>query len=100
MEAERGALAETANAPAPAMEAQTSEPEGDAGKLVVETVIVETVSAEPPTVETEITVPEPASAHVLATPANDVAQEPAVRPIVIGGSEAPPAEKKRGWWRR
>jgi hypothetical protein len=31
--------------------------------------------------------------------ANDVAPEPAVRPIIIGSGEEP-AEKKRGWWRR
>jgi ribonuclease E len=39
-------------------------------------------------------------APAIAAPANDVAQEPAIRPIVIGTDEAPPVEKKRGWWRR
>jgi hypothetical protein len=34
-------------------------------------------------------------------PANDVAPEPLIKPIVIGGVEdAPEAVKKRGWWRR
>ncbi|MGH7153064.1 MAG: hypothetical protein ACREF3_03970, partial [Acetobacteraceae bacterium] len=32
--------------------------------------------------------------------ANDPAAEPAVKPIVIGAEETPPAERKRGWWRR
>jgi ribonuclease E len=46
--------------------------------------------------------PEPIAAPepVLATPANDVVQDPAIMPIVIGSTDSPPAEKKRGWWRR
>jgi hypothetical protein len=28
-----------------------------------------------------------------------VVEAPAIRPIVIGSAEAPPVEKKRGWWR-
>ena len=50
--------------------------------------------------------PEPASAEPVVVeseppvPANDVVAGPAVKPIVIGSEEEPPAERKRGWWRR
>jgi len=53
---------------------------------------------------------EPRSESVVPTPANDVmaddafaeptAAEPAVRPILVGEGGEPPAERKRGWWRR
>jgi len=33
-------------------------------------------------------------------PANDVVSGPMVQPIVIGSESVPPAERKRGWWRR
>ena len=64
--------------------------------------------------------PEPAGEPLLAKaeaptieppkPANDTtaeiaipqppASDPVVKPILIGGEGEPPAEKKRGWWRR
>jgi ribonuclease E len=46
--------------------------------------------------------PEPAVAVAEAAPepANDVIAEPAIKPIVIGSGDEPPAQKKRGWWRR
>ena len=55
----------------------------------------EPVAPEPAAMEPAAT--EPASAEPAA--ANDAA-EPLVKPIVVGGPEAPPVEKKRGWWRR
>jgi ribonuclease E len=105
------------------------EAEGPAtGDLPVETVPVETVPVETVLVETVVAEPEPAAepmvaepphpepAHAepaqaelaitdasepaVATPANDELPEPAIRPIVIGSTETPPGEKKRGWWRR
>ncbi|MDR3538475.1 MAG: ribonuclease E/G, partial [Acetobacteraceae bacterium] len=53
--------------------------------------------------------PEPAFVGPQATPvdaatppvaANDATSEPAIKPIMIGSADAPPGEKKRGWWRR
>jgi ribonuclease E len=41
-------------------------------------------------------VPEPEP--VVA--ANDIAPEPAIKPIIIGGEQDVVVEKKRGWWRR
>ena len=32
--------------------------------------------------------------------ANDVASEPAIKPIIIGREQEVVLEKKRGWWRR
>ena len=32
--------------------------------------------------------------------ANDAAPAPLNQPIVLDGDAAPPAERKRGWWRR
>jgi ribonuclease E len=68
---------------------------------------------EPPTPDAvSNTEPEPATAlepmfvPALAEPVMETAAsntnepEPAVRPILIGESDAPIAQKKRGWWRR
>jgi hypothetical protein len=50
--------------------------------------------------------PEPVAAEPVLvestppTPANDAVAGPAVKPIVIGSGDEPPAERKRGWWRR
>jgi ribonuclease E len=44
--------------------------------------------------------PDPEPEPAMAAPANDVVEAPLIRPIVIGSAEAPPVEKKRGWWRR
>jgi ribonuclease E len=60
-----------------------------------ESVAPEPVALEPVALEPVAPEPEP----VLAAPANDVVEAPAIRPIVIGSTEAPPVEKKRGWWR-
>jgi ribonuclease E len=103
-----------------AMEPVVAEPPVEAAveTVMVETVVTETVvteaipepesvAAAPAAVEPEMAAPAQAElaiaeepAPAIAEPANDVAQEPAIRPIVIGTDEAPPAEKKRGWWRR
>jgi len=40
----------------------------------------------------------PAEAPPEAEAANDAG--PVVKPILIGAETEPPAEKKRGWWRR
>jgi ribonuclease E len=90
---------------------------------VVVTAEPEPAQAAAPEVATE---PEPAPAIVLAKPelahaeaagaepepsppalepepvvaADDVASEPAVKPIIIGGEQDVVVEKKRGWWRR
>ncbi len=45
--------------------------------------------------------PAPAAPDAPPTPANDSpVVEPAVQPILIDAAAAPPAERKRGWWRR
>ncbi len=53
----------------------------------------------------DVMVTEAAGVSAVATPAepapvaaNDTA--PLIKPIVIGSEDAPPVEKKRGWWRR
>jgi ribonuclease E len=43
--------------------------------------------------------PEPAP-EPAAVPANDLAPEPLVKPILVGAEQEPVVEKKRGWWRR
>ncbi len=48
--------------------------------------------------EPEVLAPEPELETVIA--ANDVAAEPAIKPIIIGGEQEVVLEKKRGWWRR
>jgi ribonuclease E len=45
-------------------------------------------------------VPASASEAIQVEVANDVAPEPAIRPIIIGSGEEMVVEKKRGWWRR
>ena len=71
------------------------------------------------TTQAEAAGAEPAPAIVLAEPeptpaapeplppepepvvaANDIAPEPAIKPIIIGGEQDVVLEKKRGWWRR
>ena len=77
------------------------------------------VLAEPEPTQAEAAGPEPAPAIVLAEPeptpaapeplppepepvvaANDIAPEPTIKPIIIGGEQDVVLEKKRGWWRR
>jgi ribonuclease E len=56
-------------------------------------------SAEPTPVS-EVPPTEPLAPPEPPAPANDQEAAPAIRPILIGAEEAPPVEKKRGWWRR
>ena len=97
---------------APAEEAVVARP--DTLAEPVPEPVPEPVSVAPqyvdagPAAETRVADPEPevAAAEPVATaptpvPANDVAPEPLVKPIVIGGLEdTPEVAKKRGWWRR
>jgi ribonuclease E len=53
-----------------------------------------------PAPELEPVAAEPVAASEPLFPANDVAAEPVVKPILIGGEQDVVAEKKRGWWRR
>ena len=58
-------------------------------------------AASPPTV----TAPEAIAPPIEYAPETPAAApepepEPAIKPIVIGAEPEPPAEKKRGWWRR
>ncbi len=39
-------------------------------------------------------------AAIAADQAAEAPRGPAVQPVVIGGSEAAPAQRKRGWWKR
>ena len=87
---------EAAIAPPPAPKSQ---PEADATAAAA---TPETESAVPPP---PIPAPEPATPPIDHTPQMPVAApepepEPAIKPIVIGAEPEPPAEKKRGWWRR
>jgi ribonuclease E len=117
------AAAEIVNtaAPEPAGEQQVAEPEAPAAS---ESGIAPEPAPEPAIVEPEAAaaepaVPEPAAAEPVATepaaaeppPPEPVAAEPAapepppenenaIKPIVIGSPDEPPAPPKRGWWRR
>jgi ribonuclease E len=92
------------------VEQQAERPAAPQPPATEETVLAETPVAEPVAAESAapepvthqppepVPVPEPEPEPVLAEPANDVVEAPAIRPIVIGSDE--PVEKKRGWWRR
>ncbi len=57
---------------------------------------LEPVASEPMAAESAPAAPP---VYADADVANDVAAEPAVKPILVGSGEEP-AERKRGWWRR
>jgi ribonuclease E len=97
--------------PARAAAAEVAAPEPEPAPAIV--------LAEPEPKQAEAAAPEPAPAIVLAEPeptqaapeplppepepvvaANDIAPEPAIKPIIIGGEQDVVLEKKRGWWRR
>jgi ribonuclease E len=104
----------SASGPAPSapLSAEIEEP------LAPEPGVPETVQPEPEILNTAA--PEPAgevlgaqleqAAGSLPTPANDTtaedgtrppsSAEPLIKPILVGASGEPPAEPKRGWWRR
>ena len=71
----------------------------------VEAAMPEPVTAEPQPAHEDpvVSAPEPAPPASEPEPviaANDIAPEPAVKPIIIGSEETAVVEKKRGWWRR
>ena len=71
-------------------------------------VVVQPAVVEPVAAAAVPAVTEPVAAPVVAEPAQPaapVAPEgpvvgPAVRPVVLGQDDVPPAPPKRGWWRR
>jgi ribonuclease E len=70
----------------------TGAPEPD----VTNTGAAEPVAPEPMAADPAL---EAALAHTAPDVANDLAPEPAIKPILVGGDEEP-AERKRGWWRK
>jgi ribonuclease E len=61
---------------------------------------VEPTPVETPVVEASIEEPPPVAAPAPEPPAAEPTSEPLIKPIVIGAEDTPPAERKRGWWRR
>jgi hypothetical protein len=55
---------------------------------------------EPAAVLEPMFAPAHAEPVMEAAASNTNEPEPAIRPILIGESDAPIAQKKRGWWRR
>jgi ribonuclease E len=101
------AVVETRNEAAPAEHA----PEADVAAQpqgLAESVAVSPVAAEPATPDAEALAPPPdshATQHPLPEPvAESAAPEPppapVIQPIVIGATDLPPTERKKGWWRR
>ena len=94
--------------PVPALPVMAeADPQSDVDQALADALAI------PPTPEpASYTEPEPATAlePMFAPPHTEPVMEaaasntnepdPAVRPILIGESEAPVAQKKRGWWRR
>jgi ribonuclease E len=102
------AITETTTEPAPetALEPVPDTAPEPAAEIV-NTTAPEPASIEPVAdpvpapAEPDITVePVPVMAEAPPVAANDAAPEPLVKPIMIGSADAPPVEKKRGWWRR
>ncbi len=102
--------AETSAVPEPVagLEPENSPLPEDAAPLPAAVIEAPTAESEPapaameaPDAGPQPTPPEPAAVEpVPLVAANDVIAEPAVKPIIVGASEASIAEKKRGWWRR
>ncbi len=93
---EDAAPAITTVEPEPAVIAQpdieivnSSAPE-PAGEILIATTETVTTEASEPANETTASV----------TVSNAPTSEPVVKPVLIGADAEPPAEKKRGWWRR
>lgn len=76
-------------APAPAVEAAPEPVPEPVAELAPEPVVA---AAPAPVVEIVAPTPEPEPALVVVGPA--------IKPLVIGEDELPPAPPKRGWWRR
>ncbi|HLJ04678.1 MAG TPA: Rne/Rng family ribonuclease [Acetobacteraceae bacterium] len=87
-------------APLPMAEPETTSTDAQAAELPPATPEpTPVIEAEPPS-EPELAAPEPSATEEPPVPANDVAAEPAIKPIIIGGEQDAVVEKKRGWWRR
>ncbi len=106
-EAAAPAVAVAAPGPAPAPAIILAEPEPAPAEAlrdepapapIVIPVEPEAVAAAHVAPEREFMAFEPAPEPVVA--ANDVAPEPAIKPIIIGAELEAVVEKKRGWWRR
>jgi ribonuclease E len=69
---------------------------GAAEPDVTTTGAAEAAASEPMVADTA---PDAASAYATPDVANDLAPEPAIKPILVGSDEEP-AERKRGWWRK
>jgi ribonuclease E len=69
---------------------------GAAEPEVTSTGAPEPAASEPMAIDAT---PEAASAYDTPDVANDLAPEPAIKPILVGSGEEP-AERKRGWWRK
>jgi ribonuclease E len=114
-EPEAAHAAPAAEAPEPAVERSPeaapavmaeAEPPSDADHALVDAP----TEPMPPPEAADHPAPEPAREPVFApahaepvieaAASNTNEPEPAVRPILIGESDAPIAQKKRGWWRR
>ena len=98
--AEMPAMVAVIEAPSVVETVTPVEPVAVAPQAVVEPVAASVAPvAEVAAVVTEAVVePVEAPAEPVPAAANDTA--PAIKPIVIGSEDAPPVEKKRGWWRR
>ncbi len=86
-------VADIAPEPATALEATLAEPDvaPDAGEAPVASG---TVHEDGPDLA-------PIAPETLAAPAEEpTPAEPAIRPVLVDATTAPPAERKRGWWRR
>jgi ribonuclease E len=99
-QAEAAAPAETAASdisvePEPEQERAPAE---EPGVSAPSAILTEPAQAEAMRDEPEPAALEPAPVPVVA--ANDIAAEPAVKPIIIGDVQDVVVEKKRGWWRR
>ena len=91
-------------------EAVTPPAEPDVARVpdFINTAAPEPVASEPvadaPQAEPDPQAAPPTDASAAPEPepevANDVAPEPAIRPILVGSGGDAAAEKKRGWWRR
>ena len=95
-----GSLAQASSGEAvgaePIGEPLAESPGGEPAEVMMEPAAAAAVPAAPEPVAA-------ASAEPLPEPeanAPEPSSEPAIKPIVIGGADEPPAEKKRGWWRR
>ncbi len=102
-------LTESEPEPAPSAVAVAPEPQPTSEPAPAAEPATAIIMAEPEPEQAEAICAEPMSEPVEPSaapepepvvPANDVAAEPLVKPIIIGSEQAVTLEKKRGWWRR